>query len=473
MKKFLSLSMTGAQHRSLHKHLYPGDNKEAVAFLACTRRDGDRRHRLMVKEVWPVPHNACSYRGSSKVTWPVESIVPLLEEALAKQFSVFKVHSHPTNYPDFSVLDDAADNELLPSLCGYIEHGYPHGSLIMLPGGQLHGRYLTVDVGQLAPVDAITVVGDDLQFWYAQNIGAETPDFAASHGQIFGAGTYEQLKRLSIAVIGCSGTGGPVIEQLFRLGVGELVLVDDDVMETRNVNRILNSTLQDAHDGKPKVNVFREMIESSGLDTRVVTHQANLWHPDVVRSVAQCDVVIGCMDSIDGRFLLNLLATYYTIPYFDLGVCIDTHRQGDNRGTIREACGTVHYLQPGQSSLMSRGLFDMSSVVAAGLKRNDPKAYDAQLDVGYIKGVQEQQPAVISLNMFAASLAIMELLARIHPFREDPNGMYASVAFSFASIQLFSDQEEEPCDLLSDSVGEGDKTPLLGLSELSDSEEKV
>lgn len=51
------------------------------------------------------------------------------------------------------------------------------------------------------------------------------------------------MRRLSIAIIGCSGTGSPVVEQCMRLGAGELVLVDDDRIEDRNINRILNSTM--------------------------------------------------------------------------------------------------------------------------------------------------------------------------------------------------------------------------------------
>ena len=47
---------------------------------------------------------------------------------------------------------------------------------------------------------------------------------------------------MSIAVVGCSGTGSPVIEQLARLGVGRLVLVDPDRVEEKNLNRIVNAT---------------------------------------------------------------------------------------------------------------------------------------------------------------------------------------------------------------------------------------
>ena len=40
----------------------------------------------------------------------------------------------------------------------------------------------------------------------------------------------------------------------------------------------------------------------------------NVWDREVVDAVAQCDLVFGCMDTVDGRYLLNALASYYTLP---------------------------------------------------------------------------------------------------------------------------------------------------------------
>jgi molybdopterin/thiamine biosynthesis adenylyltransferase len=136
------------------------------------------------------------------------------------------------------------------------------------------------------------------------------PSFVASHAQAFDQGTIERLRHLSIAVIGASGTGSPTLEQVVRLGVGEVVIVDDDHMEDRNVNRILNSTMQDVADSKAKVDVQGDAIEHMGLGTRIIRLRKNLWDPEVIRAVAQCDVVFGCLDTIDGRYLLNTLATF-------------------------------------------------------------------------------------------------------------------------------------------------------------------
>jgi hypothetical protein len=463
----VTLTMTGEQHSRLRRFLFPGDGGEAVAIVLCGRRAGDRRHRLLVRYIEGIPYEICSTRTPVHVTWPTDYIVPLLERATSERLSVIKIHSHPTGYAAFSSTDDDGDARLLPMVRGWVEADIPHGSAIMLPDGQMFGRIRTSQ-DAFEPLALINVVGDDLHFWYPDMGSVELPSFVASHAQVFDDGTTERLRRLSVAVIGGSGTGSPTVEQLMRLGADEIVIVDNDRMEDRNVNRILNSTMQDARDERSKVDVLGDAIERAGLGTRVIRLDRNLWDPEVIRAVAQCDVVFGCMDTLDGRFLLNTLATYYMLPYIDIGIRLDAVREGSQRGRIREVCGTINFLQPGRSSLMSRGLFTMSEVAAAGLRRHDPAAHAQQVADGYIAGVQAHRPAVISVNMFASSLAVNEFLARLHPFREEPNINYGGVTFSLASMELIYDLEEGRCPILAGKVGLGDAEPLLGLIELSE-----
>lgn len=458
----VTLALTGDQHAHLKGFLFPGDGFEAVAFLLCGRREGDRRHRLVVREIHDIPYGCCTVRTATRVSWSPDYIDDILERAALERLSVIKIHSHPNGYGAFSSVDDESDGHLLPMIRGWIEGDLIHGSAVMLPDGQVFGRILRGQ--EMEPIDCISVAGDDLNFWYADAGSADTPDFTASHAQAFDEGTIERLQRLSIAVVGASGTGSPTIEQLMRLGVGEILSIDPDVMEERNVNRILNSTIDDASELRPKVDVMERAIARAGLGTRLIPIADDVWTPEVVEAIAQCDVLFGCVDSVDARYLLNAVSTHYNIPYFDIGIRLVARDEGHG---ISEACGTVHYIRPGRSSLLSRDLFTMKDVAAAGLRRNDPAAHERQIKDGYIKGVQGRRPAVISVNMLGSSLAVTELLARLHPFREAPNSEHAAIAFSLASMELFSDSEEGICPAFSRSVGVGDRVPLLGEMDLA------
>jgi hypothetical protein len=455
----VTLTLSADHHRLLQACLFPDDGGEAVAIALCGRRAGLLTHRLLVREVYPVPLTDCDVRSPRQVTWRCDSLVPLLERAEAEGLALVKVHSHRLDFREFSSADTAADAELFPCVAGWTGSAYPHGSAVMLSSGTMFGRAFWPGQGWMS-MEKIVVVGPDLHCWSRNSEAGSVP------AQAFGNGTTVLMNSLAIGVVGCSGTGSIVVEQLARLGVGRLVLVDDDRMEERNLGRVLNAGPDDAENGRAKVEVIAASIARLAPATGVQAVVRNLWSREAVESVAECDIVFGCMDSHEGRFLLNLLATDYLIPYFDVGVRLDATGV-KNPGAVREACGTVHYLLPGGSSLVSRGLVSLDRVREEGLRRRDPTAYRQQREDGYIIGRDEQRPAVISVNMFAASLAVNDFLARLHPYREEPNARIASIEFSLASLEFFCEEESEPCRLLEGRSGQGDREPRLGLTELS------
>lgn len=456
----ITLTFTEAQHRELYRNLFPGDGKESVAIALCNRRAGTSKHRLLVKEIHPVPYDQYIFRDSEQVNWKTDFLEQILETAANERLSVVKIHSHPNEFTSFSALDNNSDSELLPMIYGWLELDIPHASVVMLPDGSMFGRsYWGME---MKPFDLISVIGSDLYFWPQQKATTSDLEFADSHSQAFGSGTTNLLQQLSVAVIGCSGTGSLVTEQLARLGVGHLILVDYDLVEERNLNRIINARRDDAQNSCPKVDILARAVKQMDLGTKVHTYQSDLWNREVILAVAECDIVFGCMDTTSGRFLLNTLATYYLLPYFDVGVKLESHSNLQD-GQIHEICGTVHYLQPGKSSLISRGLISMAMVEAERLAQTDPDMYEQQKRDGYIRGVdRNHSTAVISVNMQAASLVLNDFLARIHPYREEDNKGIESITFSLSSLEFFMEAESPPCSQIN-QTGIGDQEPLLGM----------
>lgn len=458
--------MTGLQHEQLRRHLFPGDGFEAVAVALCGRRAGGDKHILTVREIKLVPYDECRERTPLRITWSTESLVPLLVKAAETGGAILKIHSHPVWYPKFSETDDESDTELFESVYGWTDgdESAPHASAVMLPNGKMFGRIIKPN-GEFEPIETIAVAGDDLHFWReSAALEKQVPKFARRHAQAFGAGTFDTLRRLSVAVVGCSGTGSPVIEMLARLGVGRLVIVDPDRVEEKNLNRILNTGIDDARYGEFKVDVLARAVRRMGTDTEVVPIAGNLFDAEAVKRVAECDVVFGCMDSVDGRHLLNRLAVFYSLPYFDVGVKL----VADGAGGVEQICGTVHYLQPDRSSLLSRGTYTLEQFQAASLKRANQQEYEKRREEKYITGVQEDRPAVISVNMLLASVAVNELLARIHRFRDDGNENFAATRISLTQGQTYYEPESEPCRIFARHTGRGDVLPLLEMSELSE-----
>ena len=109
----------------------------------------------------------------------------------------------------------------------------------------------------------------------------------------------------------------------------------------------------------------------------------------------------------------------------------------------------------------------MAQVEAEEVRRTNPQLYAMHRREGYLRGVPEDRPAVISVNMFFAALAINELLARLHPYRNQPNSSYATVSASLTELLFDPEPEGAPCDLLHRYVGRADMTPLLDRAALS------
>lgn len=456
--------MTESQYAGLAAHLFPPDGNEAVAIALCGRAESGERHRLIVRRVELVPYEACSVRRPDCVTWPTDLLVPLLEEAARRNLALVKLHGH-TGYDRFSEVDDRSDRALFPSVYAWTDTSAPHGSAILMRDGRVFGRKVAED-GAFTDFAHTTIVGDNITRYGARASSTHIPEFGRRVAQSFGAGTFQKLRELKIGIVGCSGTGSVVVEQLARNCVGQIILVDPDHVEEKNLNRILNATLEDARNRINKTHLAQRAIEAMGLGTKVKAFPRDLFDVAVVRELASCDVLFGCMDTIDGRFLLNKLATFYAIPYLDLGVKIEA----DGRGGVEQVCGTVHYLKPGGSSLLSRHTFTMEQVRAAGLKRTDPEHYATLLEHGYIHGVAEDRPAVIQLNALIASYAVNELLARLHPYRSEPNGDFAVTRVSLSHGFVAHERDGDACPVLARHVGRGDVNPLLDWAELSKKE---
>ena len=458
----VSLRLTGRQHAALATHLFPGDGNEAVAILLCGRHLGQNGYILTVRKVTPIPHEACGARTPYRVTWPTEALIPILEDAMKRDMAVVKVHGHPEGVEHFSEVDDVSDKELFPSIFGWMDDDSPHASAVMLPDGKMFGRAIFPD-DSMVRLKEISVAGTDLRFWHSQS---PTLDRAGTrNAQAYGEGTARILRNLSIAVVGYSGTGSPTVEQLARLQVGRLVVIDPKLVGEKNLNRILNTRRQDMVANLPKVDVAERAVTEMGLGTNIEVYPENLYSPRVVRAIAECDVLFGCVDSVDGRHLMDRISTFYNIPYFDIGVKLIA----DGNGGVEQICGTVHYLQPDGSSLLSRRVYTMEQVRAASLCRTDPAAYKEQRKANYIDGVNEERPAVISVNMLYASLAVNEFLARIHGYRDEGNEQFAIHRFSLTQSQIYRQADGEPCPQLAQHVGRGDVRPLLDMPVLSES----
>lgn len=461
MRPHATLGLTCAVHTGLQTHLFSGDGKEAAAILLCARVPGQRL-RLITRHWIAVPHAACQKRTENALRWPAAYIEEAIDVAQGERLSLILAHSHPGGLAAFSGLDDASDRALMP--CLYEALDGLHGSAVMLPNGSMFAR-LYEPQGRQVPVDLVSMSSDDLAFWWRDDIAN-----GGSRPMAFTSDMRCELSRLTACVIGLSGTGSPTAEQLCRLGFGRVIAIDPDVVEEKNINRILNTSLEDARVRRPKVeafaaraNEYRDLPHFLGIGASVMTREA-------VLAAAEADVVFCCVDTHRGRMVADRLAAAFVLPLFDVGVAIPTRKVGDARA-IAEVTGRIDYVFPGGSTLADRGVYTPVTLQAEALAETDPQAHALQIKAGYIEGLPEQAPSVIALNMRAASACVLEFIARAFPFRQEPNSLYARTRFMLAESFEESTPEFEFRRLPSGLLARGSQEPLLGLPVLGPGED--
>jgi hypothetical protein len=445
-----TLALAGVQYRDLRQHLFPGDGLEAAAILLCSRTTG-RRVKLLTRHVLLVPHSECRRQRDSLV-WPGDWIETALDLAEPEGLSLVFIHSHPGGMSEFSAVDDRSDREVLPGV--FQNHGDIHGSAIMTPDGRLFGRVYDAQL-RWSTVELCTVAGDDLLYWWSDGSNKRPVAFTSA--------MTGDLQRLSCAVLGVSGTGSIIAEQACRLGFGRVTLIDFDRVEAKNLNRILNATLDDVARKRLKVDSFRSAAVSYRGPGVVDVVPKSLLTREAVLAAAQCDVMFCCVDSLAARQIADLISTAYLIPLFDVGVVIPV-RQSNGEPAVADVCGRIDYIQPGKSTLRDRGVYSAESLRGEYLRQVSPDAHRLELDAGYLKGLVDEAPAVITLNMRAASACMNEFIARAFPFRLDNNEGYARTSFSLAACEEeFRSESSFAAVDRGSLLGRGSLEPLLGL----------
>jgi molybdopterin/thiamine biosynthesis adenylyltransferase len=123
-----------------------------------------------------------------------------------------------------------------------------------------------------------------------------------------------------VLVVGCGALGGVLAQTLFRAGIGELVLVDRDLVEWSNLPRQILFDERHAREGTPKALAARETLERSGGPTRIEAHVTHLDARNLERLAEDCDLVLDGTDNLATRYLLNDHCVEHGLPWVYAGV---------------------------------------------------------------------------------------------------------------------------------------------------------
>jgi molybdopterin/thiamine biosynthesis adenylyltransferase len=374
-----------------------GDDVEGCAVLfvsTCTRSDG--QVRLLTREVMFPSEEQYEARTTVYAQLSPAFVAGISKKAKRAGLGLVFVHSHPkTDHAEFSLIDDAGE-ELLARFLHVRGVDGPHGSLL-LAAKALRARQLGKDneMRVVSLGDRRTLESDPMVAGHSRS-----HEIFDRQVRAFGAAGQEQIEALRVAVVGLGGTGSIAAQQLAHLGVRRFVLIDPDVVEATNLNRIVGSRPSDI--GAAKVDVAANCLAAIRDDIYARTVVGDVVHSRVARELIDTDLILCCTDSHGSRSVVQQIAYQYMIPCIDMGSTIT-----QSEGRITGIFGRVQLLAPGMPCLWCSHLLDPTQV-----RRDMANEAERRLDP-YIVGGAEPAPSVISLNGTVVSLAVSMVLALV------------------------------------------------------------
>jgi molybdopterin/thiamine biosynthesis adenylyltransferase len=428
----------------------------AGVLLAGVARQGGELH-LLGRELHWVAEEQYRVRQHNRLSIRSGGYVRALARAEEIGAVAIWLHTHPDGWPVNSVYDDDVDRELAEVF--QLRTGQDFfGSLVFSPNADgsfdFSGKLYTG--GKPVPIPHAWITGQRLRLVSAVDMppADKAPTLYDRQVRAFGGPVQQVLGQLRVAIAGCGGTGSAVVEQLARLGVGELLVIDPDVIEDTNTTRVYGST--PASVGHPKAKVLAAHVAAIAPEINVQAIVGRVTDRDVAAELTTRHLVFGCTDDNAGRLVLARLAGYYLIPVIDVGVLLSS-----SGGTLVGIDGRITVMAPGYACLVCRDRIDLARAMAEQLS---PEERRQRQDEGYAPELGRVEPAVVAYTTLVASLAVGELLERLTGYGPSPA---PSELLARAHEREISTNSRPPnaghfCHPDCGILGIGDQEPFLG-----------
>jgi len=469
-----SLTVTARQVEQLRDHLLREDEQERTAYVYTSRSKPDR---YLAEEVVPVSDDELVAQSTTacRPQLPVER--ELLHDCTDRDMHPLIIHSHPFDgdgVPWFSDRDDTLMNGLQQMVTGLAPDTTVMFAVLGQQGIQTAVYHPATDQREPLPV---TVLGN-----HTLDPPLETPDIgdgpadAAVTGtgerydrneRVFGRHGQEQLAATHVAIVGVGGLGSLMAEELARLGIGELTLIDPDIIERSNLPRLFGAHNHNV--GRPKVTAVKLHLQPINPGTTI--HAVKEQVKDAVDALKPADLIVGGVDQVSARMFLNQFAVRHLIPYVDAGVVIETTSKDDadsDPPTVESMEGYIQRIIPSVTACFD--CLGRADPERAYIERLSPEEREQEVERGYIdETTLSPEAAVVPVNGVVASKTVQTAVKHITGYSQ-PND-YIHVELTSNDLETLSTAPKPGCPTCGDNgvLGRGDRTPTMDEADVPDS----
>ena len=136
----------------------------------------------------------------------------------------------------------------------------------------------------------------------------------------FGEEGQANLERSRVLLVGAGALGGVLAQNCVRAGVGELVIVDRDVVEYSNLPRQVLFTEEHAREATPKALAAAETLARVGGPSTLTPIVGHLDADLLIELGRTADLILDGTDNLETRYLINDFALKERIPWVYAGV---------------------------------------------------------------------------------------------------------------------------------------------------------
>lgn len=457
----MSISFRVSSHAwdSVCKHLLRNDGREHLALMPAGIRRGADGLELLAFDAWAIADERLVGGAESWHLEPSpEALLEIVNRAIRTGVGLIEVHNHPfcKTAVEFSLADEHGFTEIVPYMLDSL-HVPAYGALVMGAADNVDGVAWDGGLNRRSLIQRLEIVRPNRTVLTTTS-GREAsgkshnPLSAASDRQVraFGQAGQVAINDLRVSVVGLGGIGSLVVQQLAHLGVRQFVLVDPDVVEETNLNRLVGATAADSTNRAPKVAVAERLIRSLHKGAEVTTFATSVYNRNAMEAIAGTDLIIVGTDDQASRYAVNEISLAYMRPYLDLATEIFAPS-----GKIESIGGRMTFLTPGAGCLLCARAINQFEAAA---ELRPPAALQHDRERGYIRGSAEPAPSVLPLNAIIVSLAMNEVLAWITGWRQPHvQKLYDGMDGSVCDMLFNKDCACLPC---SETLGRGDLANL-------------
>lgn len=419
----VQLRLTNHATKRLLEHLKQLRFPESVTFAFARHAKTPRHELVLIDDIVIPPVRAFLPSMGHGARWKGSYMIELLNQAAARECGLFIFHFHGASPVRMSGDDLTSGGELLPKF-QLIIPTRPHGSIVL---GEDSVAGLILMPGRETPTERFT-----FRLFERKMVTYPLPEDPPRERLRFarqplarGSRVWKILAQSRIAVVGQSGGGIHVTQQLAQLGVGEILGIDDDHVEEGNRYAAVLIGDEDIKSKSPKVEAVRNHVVRIVPSVKYTPVAARVPEKEALEALKQADIIVGCVNNLHARADLQEVALRYLIPYIDIGLSVETERDSREEFPLIQAIpGNVFTFVPGGPCLWCTEFLTEKKLEKETEFRGRP----------YLRTVDNADALVVSFNGVLASQAVNEVLQLLTGFASEEHLSFYKKYDGFAGV---------------------------------------